>query len=177
MSSITDTQAREQTVDFVTYLSAGTSFFTKANAGPHVTSLADLCGRTVAVVLGTTQERDAHRENLACRKARKSDVTVAAFPDYNGTFIALESSDTAVGMADSPVASYLVKQSRGQLQLTGSYGTTLYGIAVSKRSGLATPLLHALRKLMADGTYHAILKKWGLEREALDSAQINGAAG
>src|SRR6185437_15947044 len=54
MSSFTDTKEREKTVDFVTYFIAGTSFFTKTG-GPTINTLADLCGKTVAVEKGTTQ--------------------------------------------------------------------------------------------------------------------------
>ena len=39
MSSFTDTKEREKTVDFVTYLTAGTSFYVKADGGPDLTSL------------------------------------------------------------------------------------------------------------------------------------------
>src|ERR687887_411235 len=49
MSSFTDTKEREKTVDFVTYFSAGTSFYVKAQGGPTVGSLAQACGHTVAV--------------------------------------------------------------------------------------------------------------------------------
>ena len=49
MSSFTDTKEREKTVDFVTYFSAGTSFYVKAQGGPSISSLADLCGHSVAV--------------------------------------------------------------------------------------------------------------------------------
>ena len=176
MSSITDTYARERLVDFVTYYSAGTSFYAKTNAGPKVTSLAQLCGRTVAVVSGTTQFRDAERQTASCRRAGKRDVTVAVFPDHLSAYIALESSNDAVGMADSPVASYIVNQSRGQLVLTGKpYAKAPYGIALPKGSRLTKPVLHALKKLMADGTYRAILKKWGIDSGRITNPEINGA--
>ena len=44
MSSFTDTKEREKTVDFVTYFTAGTSFYVKAQGGPAIDRLADLCG-------------------------------------------------------------------------------------------------------------------------------------
>jgi polar amino acid transport system substrate-binding protein len=41
MSSFTDTKERERVVDFVTYFSAGTSFYTKASgAGLDISGLA-----------------------------------------------------------------------------------------------------------------------------------------
>ncbi len=63
MSSFTDTKAREQTVDFVTYYVAGTSFYVKSSGGPNIASLADLCGHKVAVEKGTTQQADAQAQS------------------------------------------------------------------------------------------------------------------
>jgi len=176
MSSITVTRARAKVVDFVTYYSAGTSFYVKANAGPDIKSLADLCGRTVAVVAGTTQAADAEAQTAPCRKAGRPDVKVAIFPDHLSAYIALESSSQAVGMADSPVAAYIVKSSRGQLELTGTYGKAPYGIALRKRNGMAKPVLDALKKLMADGRYRAILTKWGIQSGAIANPTIAPAA-
>ena len=79
-------------------------------------------------------------------------------------------------MADSPVAAYIVKQSNGQFKLTGkSYNTAPYGIAIPKGSGLAKPFLSALKVLMSDGTYKAILTKWGIADGAITNPKINGA--
>jgi polar amino acid transport system substrate-binding protein len=177
MSSITVTRPRAKRVDFATYFSAGTSFYVKANAGPDIKSLADLCGRTAAVVAGTTQATDAEAQTAACRKAGKPDVKVAIFPDHLSAYIALESSSQAVGMADSPVAAYIVKNSRGQLKLTGTYGRAPYGIALPKANGMAKPVLDALKKLIADGTYRAILTKWGIQNGAIANPRIAPAAG
>lgn len=174
MSSITDTKARERLVDFVTYFTAGTSFFVKADTGPDVHSLAQVCGRTVAVVSGTTQYADAVRQSAACRRAGKPSVTVAVFPDHLSANVAIESSKSAVGMADTPVAAYMVRNSGGLLKLTGKpYGVAPYGIALAKGSHLTKPVLAALKKLMAKGTYRAILARWGNKRGAIAHPTIN----
>lgn len=170
MSSFTDTKEREKTVDFVTYFSAGTSFYVKAQGGPNITSLANLCGHKVAAEKGTTQAADAGKQ------AKKCKMSVLVFPDQNGTNLALSSGRADVGMADSPVAAYQVKKSGGQFKLSGSpYGTAPYGIAVPKGSGLDKPVLAALKALKADGKYDQILKKWGVQAGALSKFQINGA--
>ena len=44
-----------------------------------------------------------------------------------------------------------------------------------KDSGLAEPILEALKAVMADGTYMEILEKWGIEAGAIDDPVINGA--
>ena len=176
MSSFTDTKEREKTVDFVTYFSAGTSFYVKAQGGPTINTLADLCGHKVAVEKGTTQADDAAAQSKKCKAAGKPGVTVSVFPDQNGANLALSSGRAEVGMADSPVADYQVKKSNGQFKLTGKpYGTAPYGIAIPKDSGLAKPLLAALKALMANGQYKAILDEVGhLRRRDHEPADQRG---
>jgi polar amino acid transport system substrate-binding protein len=176
MSSFTDTKEREKTVDFVTYFSAGTSFYEKAQGGPPVTGLSSLCGLTVAVEKGTTQQSDSTAQSKKCTSSGKKPVRVLTFPDQNGANLALSSGRAQVGMADSPVADYQVKKTGGQFKLVGTpYGTAPYGIAIPKGSGLDKPILDALKALMSNGTYKTILNKWGIASGAISNPTINGA--
>ncbi len=178
MSSFTDTKEREQTVDFVTYFSAGTSFYVKSSGGPDITSLAELCGHKVAVEKGTTQQADSQAQAKKCEAAGKPDVTVQIFNDQNAVNLALSSGRADVAMADSPVAAYQVKQSNGAFKLAGQpYGTAPYGIAIPKNSGMAKPVLAALEHLMANGTYMKILDKWGVQSGAISHPAVNAAVG
>ncbi len=177
-SSFTDTKEREKQVDFVDYFVAGESFFTKAQGGTTVAGLADLCGHTVAVEKGTTEQTDATNQSAKCKKAGKAGVTVLAFPDQNGANLALSSGRAQLGFADSPVAAYQIKKSNGQFKLVGSsIENAPYGLAVPKNSGLAKPMLAALKVVMKNGQYMAILTKWGIQAGAIPASQvkINGA--
>jgi polar amino acid transport system substrate-binding protein len=174
MSSFTDTKAREKVVDFVTYYSAGTSFYTKAQGGVSVADLAGLCGHTVAVEKGTTQQNDATAQSGKCTGGKT--VKVLTFPDQNGANLAIVSGRAQIGMADSPVAEYQVKQSNGQFKLVGTpYGTAPYGIAIPKGTGLPPAILAGVQALMKDGTYTKILDKWGIQAGAITNPVINGA--
>ena len=98
------------------------------------------------------------------------------FPDQNGANLALSSGRADVGMADSPVAAYQVKQSDGAFKLSGdSYGTAPYGIAIPKDSDMTEPVLAAVKAIMADGTYKKILDKWGVSAGAITDPAINAA--
>jgi polar amino acid transport system substrate-binding protein len=175
MSSFTDTKERQKTVDFVTYFQAGTSFYTKTG-GPTINSLADLCGHSVGVERGTTQADDSTAQNTKCKSAGKTGVKVSVYPDQNAANLSISSGRAQVGMADSPVAAYIVKQSNGQFTLTGkSYNTAPYGIAIPKGNGMSKPILSALKVLMSDGTYKAILTKWGIQAGAITNPKVNGA--
>jgi polar amino acid transport system substrate-binding protein len=176
MSSFTDTKEREKTVDFVTYFTAGTSFYVKAQGGPAINGLADLCGKKVAVEKGTTQAADVAAQSKKCSAAGKPPVNLLVFPDQNGANLAISSNRAQIGMADSPVADYQVQRSNGQFKVVGKpYGTAPYGIAIPKDNGMAKPVLTGLEALMADGRYQAILKKWGVQQGAISTPKINGA--
>ncbi|HTR70682.1 MAG TPA: ABC transporter substrate-binding protein [Mycobacteriales bacterium] len=177
MSSFTDTKDREKQVNFVTYFSAGTSFYEKASGGPAVTGLSSLCGLTVAVEAGTTQESDSKAQSKKCTNAGKSAVTVLSFSTQNQANLAINNGRAQVGMADSPVAAYQVKESNGGFKLVGTpYGTAPYGIAVPKTAGtMDQAVLAAVKALMADGTYNQILTKWGIQAGAISNPVINGA--
>jgi polar amino acid transport system substrate-binding protein len=176
MSSFTDTKEREKTVDFVTYFSAGTSFYTKAQGGTDISGLSGICGIKVAVETGTTEQTDAAAQDKKCKSASRPGVTVLPFPDQNGANLALLSGRAQVVMVDTPVANYGVKQGAGKFKITGAtYGTAPYGIALPKGSGLAKPLLAAVKAVMANGMYTTILTKWGIQAGAITNPAINGA--
>ena len=176
MSAFTDTKDRQKVVDFVTYLTAGTGFYTKASGGTSVNGLSDLCGHSVAAEKGTTQQIDATAQDQKCKAAGKPGVNVTVFPDQNGANLAVSSGRAEIGMADSPVAEYIVEQSNGQFKVTGNvYNTAPYGIAMPKGSGLTKPIQAALKAIIANGTYKKILQKYGIEKGALDNPTINGA--
>ncbi len=177
-SSFTDTREREKTVDFVDYFLAGTSFFTKASGGASITGLADLCGKSVSVESGTTEETDAKGQSAKCKSGGKPAVNVLVFPTQSAANLALSSGRAQISMADSPVAAYQVKQSGGMFKLVGdTYGTAPYGLALPKSANSAPAVLAALKVLEANGTYKSILTHWGVESGALPASQmkINGA--
>jgi len=172
-SSFTDNKDREKVVDMVDYFSAGTSFMAPSDSSLNPASVADLCGKTAALEKGTTQLDD-----LTAQK-KKCSLTILAFPDQNAANLALSSGRADVGMADSPVAAYIAKQSAGKIKVVGSaYGTAPYGIAVPKdadHAGLADAISAALQVLSDNGSYQKILEKWGVEAGAVSSFGLNGA--
>ncbi len=169
ISSFTDTKEREATVDFVTYAQAGTSFYEGADSDANPSTLEDLCDHSVAVEKGTTQQEDAEGQ------AKKCTVDVQVFPDQNGANLAISSGKAEFGMADSPVAAYIVEQSDGQFKLGEAYGVAPYGIALTKGSGLVQPTLDAVKALYDDGTMQKIFDYWQLPDAAIETPAINGA--
>ncbi|MGI9186728.1 MAG: ABC transporter substrate-binding protein [Gaiellales bacterium] len=176
MSAFTDTKDREKVLDWITYFTAGTSFMTKADGGPSISTIEDVCGLTVAYEKGSTSGQPALDQGKKCVAAGKEDVKGVAFPDQNAVNLAIASGQADFAMADTPTLEWIAQQSDGKLIVAGtSFDNAPYGIAVPKDSGLAQPILESIKKLMADGTYDAILKKWGVESGAITDPGINKA--
>ena len=173
-SSFTDTKEREKTVDFVTYLSVGEAFLSKANGGPQLNTLAELCGHTVSVEKGTTELEDAEKQNKKCKEAGKP-IKLLIFPGQNDANLALSSGRAEVDFADSPIIAYQVRKLGVNVRSSQTFGTSPEGLALPKGNGMAKAVLAALKALMADGTYQAILKRWQLQSAAITNPVINGA--
>jgi polar amino acid transport system substrate-binding protein len=173
-SSFTDTKEREKTVDFVTYLSVGQALLTKAS-GPRLNTVAELCGHAVAVEKGTIEQEGASAQTKKCQSAGKPAIKLLVFPDQNGANLALSSGRAEVDFADSPIIAYQVRQLGVQVREGPTFGPEPYGLAIPKGSGMAKPVLAAVKLLMANGTYSAILKKWQLQGAAISNPVINGA--
>lgn len=176
VSSFTDTKERQKIVDFVTYYSAGVSFYAKTASNPGVKTIADLCGKAVAVEKGTTEQEESEAQSKKCTKEGKKSVKVLVFPGQNPVNLAVASVRADLGMADSPVVAYQIKQANGAFKLIGeSYGFAPYGIAIPKKSGMQAPLLAAMKYVIANGTYMQILTKWGIQSGAIKEPKVNAA--
>lgn len=176
LSSFTDTKAREKVVDFVTYFSAGESFYVKSDSTKTFDGLASLCGATVAVENGTTEQTDANAQSKKCTSAGKPAVKVLQFSDQSGANLAVASGRAEVGFADSPPVDYIVQQSHGQFKNSGKpFGVAPYGIALPKGNGMAKAVLAAVKELMANGTYASIMRKWHLTDGVIKNPVIDGA--
>jgi polar amino acid transport system substrate-binding protein len=177
-SSFTDTKEREKTVDFVDYANVGESFYTKTSGGTSISTIADICGKSVAVEKGTTEQTDAQAQSAKCTKAGKAAVKVLVFPDQNGANLAVSSGRAQLGFADQPVAAYQVKKTGGQFKLVGAaFATAPYGLAIPKSTHLAPAVLAALKQIMSNGTYSSVLNHWGLQQVAISpsAVKIDGA--
>jgi len=178
-SSFTDNKAREKQVNFVDYFQAGEGVYAKANSKATFTGLKSFCGMKVAVETGTIEQTDAQTTAKACPKNKK--LTILSLSTQTAANLAVSSGQADVGFLDSQIAGYVVSTSNGAFKLIGSaVNVAPYGIATPKTTagkGLAVAIQAALKTLVANGVYGAILKKWGVSAGALPVSKIvlNGA--
>jgi polar amino acid transport system substrate-binding protein len=174
-SSFTDTLARQKVVDFVDYFTAGEGFYIKTG-GQTFNGLDSLCGHTVSVEDGTTEQTDAQTQAKTCTTGGKSTVTVLSYGNQSQANLAVSSGRAEVGFADSQVAAYIVASSNGVFQNSGTaFEVAPYGFAFPKGGGMAAPVEAAVNELISNGTYTKILDKWGVQAGAVTTAAINDA--
>ena len=149
----------------------------KARAARRSTTLADLCGHTVAVEKGTTQQDDATAQSKKCKR-RASRRDRASSPTRTAPTWRSSSGRADVGMADSPPAAYAGQAVGRQVQAVRRRPTAprRTGSRSPRTTAWPKPVLAALKALMANGTYDAILDEVGrLETGAITNPTINGA--
>jgi polar amino acid transport system substrate-binding protein len=178
-SSFTDEKSREKSVNFVDYFQAGEGVYALSTSKVTFKGLSSFCGLKVAVETGTTEQADATTEVSKCPASKK--LIVRAFSTQTEANAAVLSTQANVGFVDSQVAGYIVSLAKGAFKLVGSaIEVAPYGIATPKTPsglGLAKAIRAAVKTLIANGTYHAILVKWGVTAGALPTSKIvlNGA--
>ena len=173
-SSFTDTAERQKSVNFVDYFKAGEAFYTKKGNNKAPKTLAQLCGHSVAVESGTIEEDDAKAQKKKCTGGKT--ITINTYQTQTEADLSVKSGHSDVGFADSQVAGYIVSQSKGAFQLSGKpFGVAPYGIATQRSADgrkLARAIQSALRVMVDNGVYKAILDKWGVGAGALKKSEI-----
>lgn len=178
MSAMTDTAEREKQLDFVNYFSAGTSIVVQ-RGNPHaITDIADLCGQTVAVESGTTQQDLLARRQAKCAKP----MDVQGRPTNDDALVLLRTGRAVAILMDFPPAELLTSDPRThaqyELATTTQFEPGLYGIGFAKGdTALRDVVSEALAELVSDGVYRAVLDKWNVGPGAVDGVSINAAGG
>ena len=145
-----------------------------------------MCGHTVAVESGTTEELDAWGymgmkpggikipgDTNHCTSAGKQDIKVSSFSKQTQANAALISGRADFGWADQPVADYQVKLEPGKLQISGPACSVYpYGVAMVKSSGLEKAVEDAIKYLIDNGFYTKILTTWGVQDGAIPSSAV-----
>ncbi|MGW3042839.1 ABC transporter substrate-binding protein [Kitasatospora sp. NPDC001159] len=164
-------------VDFVDYFIAGTSIVVPKGNPKGIKTLDDLCGKTVALQQGTTQDEIATRQVAVCARTGRQ-LTVHKFDTDAKSMAEVSSGAAAAGLNDFPVAAYAAKTNDGggRFEVTGAQSTSNpYGIAVRKQdTDLRDTLAKAVDQLIRSGEYDKILGKWNVSAGAAQNAVING---
>ncbi|MFJ2864584.1 ABC transporter substrate-binding protein [Kitasatospora sp. NPDC087314] len=177
ISNITVTEARKEKYDFATYRLDVLGFEAKKGSGLKVAGARDLAGRSVGVASGTNQEKllISWSEDNVRNGLEPIDIKY-----FQGTefYLALSSGRIDAYVGPNPSLAFHVAQT-GETEVVGTYsggGADVLGkIAATTRkdNGLVQALNGALNEVIGNGAYGQVLKRWGLDNEAVTTSEIN----
>jgi polar amino acid transport system substrate-binding protein len=179
MAAMNDTAERQQKIDFVDYFTSGITIMVQKGNPQGVKGPDDLCGKGVAVNLGSSQEQFAKQQSEKCVAAGKPEVELSVTDSDTGNQNQLRTGRVAAILNDLPTAVYVAKTAGDGkyfevVQLPPINGGP-YGIGVNKKNAkLSEAIQGALQALIDDGTYTKILTTWDIKQGAITKAAING---
>lgn len=164
ISSFSVTPERQQKVDMIPYFQAGESIVIPASSSLHVSSIGDLCGKTVAVETGTIEEGDIDGANKT-GPCKSNPIKKKAFQKQDDVINQVVNGSVDAGYQDSPVSDYYVKQTNGKVKGGGfTVAPSPEGLVMRKDNpALKQAITNALNAMRQDGTYTNILKYWGAQ--------------
>ncbi|SEG55647.1 amino acid ABC transporter substrate-binding protein, PAAT family [Actinacidiphila yanglinensis] len=169
------TKAREQVVDFATYLNDGQAFLgSKDVQVTSVKQLTDLCGLTIATTPGSTFQQILTDGAGKCAKIGKKPYKVQYFADTAPIFLGLANGKVDVFFGPTLGLKYDAARIPGT-RFLGQISTTPVGFVTARNSPLAKALSDAVNQLIADGSYARIFAKWGVPGTGITASQLNPA--
>ncbi len=181
MGPVGDFPERQQQNDFVDFVREYVVFAVQKGNPKGLKSLADACGARIAVMAAGSAERVIKAQAETCEKEGKAKLEVQSYPDQPTSILSVRSGRADAFFSSQAPLTYFVQQSNGQLELAATgqkngFDDLYQGSVVPKDSQLGKVVLEAYRKLFANGTYAAIMKKWGLEGNMIPAPGLNLAA-
>ncbi|MFD3660510.1 ABC transporter substrate-binding protein [Streptomyces sp. NPDC058659] len=177
-SNVTVTEERKDTYDFATYRLDDLAFEAKKGSGWTVKGPEDVAGKKIAVGSGTNQEKILVEWSERNEKAGRKGVDITYFQNTSDYYLALQSGRIDGYLGPHPVVAYHVA-SAGETEVAGKFsgaGAGLQGkiaATTKKDSGLVAAYAAAIDHIVGNGTYAQVLKRWGLDGEAVRKSEIN----
>ncbi|MFF5499433.1 ABC transporter substrate-binding protein [Streptomyces aquilus] len=167
------TDERRRTIDFVTYINDGQGFATRKDSElGKVTDLKQLCGLNIATGAGTTFEATLEENKHLCTDAGDKAYKVQTYNEQGAIWSSLQQGRSDVVMSTINGLRYAVAHQSG-VTFLNEYHRLDVGFAFKKDSKLTPAFQAAVDKLIADGTYAEILKKWGTSGSAITKSEIS----
>jgi polar amino acid transport system substrate-binding protein len=180
VGGITDKKERQQVATFVDYSASGTGFLVLKGNPKSVKSVADLCGRNVAVQKASNQAKNlAAYSTASCGSAA---IAVKEYPENPQAVQALIAGNVDVVAATKVNLVDTVTQFADKAQLVqdatapNGWLASPNGFGFLKaRADVAQAYQAALQSLVTDGTYAKILARWKQEPIGLKEITIDKA--
>lgn len=176
LSGLSDVPGRRDTADFLDYLNSGAQFYILSARGNEIKQPVDLCGKPVGTSRSTSFPADTAAMS-AKNCAGKAPINVVGTEDTSSARMQLKQGRIVAGVQGSETLPYAMKLEPNTYKPLGEpFATSPEGIAFAKsNTKLRDAVRAALDKLIANGTYAAIVAKWGLQSSAVHQVTMNGS--
>ena len=169
---------RQKSNDFIDWAREYVVFAVEKGNPKGIVSLETTCGSRVSVMAGGSAEKVIKEFSDKCASTGKPAVEVQSYTDQPASILAVRSKRADAFFSSQAPLTYFVQQANGQLELTGvglsnGFKDIYQGAVVAKGSPLGEVLRDAFNILIANGTYGAVMKKWGLDNNMVKQAGIN----
>lgn len=175
---ISDTEEREEKLDFVNYMMSGGSMLVRAEDDSKYKTIADFCGKKVATLLGSRVIMAKVEEaSAACEKGGAKPIVAEQLPSAPDARMQLDLKRVDAYLGDFPALVYMGSQFKGKYAIVGgNYILTPYitswGFA-KNQTEMRDAVKKAMDEMVGDGAYKTIMEKWGVEGGALPEITIN----
>lgn len=178
LGPIGDFSERQKQATFVDWVQEYVVFAVKKGNPEGIKDLDSTCGTRIAVQAAGSAEQVIKEQSGVCEKDGEKPIDVQSYKDQPSSILAVQSGRADAFFSSQAPLTYFVEQSDGKLELAGTgqsngFDDLFQGIVVPKDSEMADVLLEAMQKLFDNGTYEAIMNKWGLQSNMLDKPGIN----
>jgi polar amino acid transport system substrate-binding protein len=175
MSGVYDLPKRRGTFTFIDYLRAGGQFYVP-NTATDIKTVTDLCGKTITTSRGTNfPDTTKAWSDKNCVAAGKPPMTIITDTDLGQQLSNLK-QDRAAGAVQGleAVPTIVEMDNHGYHALGEPFSSTLMGIGFRKdEPELEAAFTFALKKLIDDGTYGTLIKKWKLDLSSYTLVSID----
>jgi len=167
------TAAREQVIDFSTYLTDGQSFLASTSSTlSAISTVTDLCGQTIGTGAGTTFQEILTKDAGDCAKAGKPAYTVDYYSDNSAIWLGL--ANGRIDLYFGPTLSLKYDAAHvANVKFLNQFSSTAVGFVTAKGSPLAKVLTDAVNELISNGDYAKILAKWDITGYGVPTSQVN----
>ncbi len=155
-------EERVKEVDFVNYMKAGEASLVAAGNPKKLEELADVCGVTAALVVGTVENAILDKQSKECESSGEESLKTLSFPSIDRAQSALAQGEADIVLTDAGVAAYLAKRASDKVEVGFDLPTEFnFGFAVNKKeTELRDGLAAALQQMYEDGTLQEAVKHW-----------------
>ena len=176
MAGMSDKKARQETADFVDYMKSGAQFYTSKALAGEIKSVDDLCGKSVGASRSTDWPAQITAWSEAnCVAKGKPAINVMGTEGSADARTQIKRQRLQAAAQGNETLPYNQKlEPDTYVTLGEAFSQSLAGIPVLKsETHLRDAVKVALEKLQANGTYDALLDKYGLKANKLTPVTIN----